>query len=193
MDLEELPDSRERTRAPVLWLSCEGQIDVWEMFSDNSYLSAILDRQGLSVAVPVDLRTKNSESFFTTAVARAFGRSSKIRIPSSSWCPRRQLPKTRNRRKSYGNSAVCAWPWQKIKSVVVNIFSWHQIQERSVWKSFWKKKHCRWTLVRGRTPKWIFHNLCNLLQPLEFVPESREHQPNGKSEQFLETAYPRQK
>ena len=35
VDLEELPDSRERARAPVLWLSCEGQIDVWEMFSDN--------------------------------------------------------------------------------------------------------------------------------------------------------------
>ena len=30
--LEELPDSRERTRALVLWLSCEGQIEVWELF-----------------------------------------------------------------------------------------------------------------------------------------------------------------
>ena len=30
--LEELPDSRERTGAPVLWLSCEGQIDVRELF-----------------------------------------------------------------------------------------------------------------------------------------------------------------
>ena len=48
LDLEELPDSRERAGALVLWLSCEGQIDVWEMFSDNSYLSAILDRQGTS-------------------------------------------------------------------------------------------------------------------------------------------------
>ena len=28
VDLEELPDSREREGAPVLWLSCEGQIDV---------------------------------------------------------------------------------------------------------------------------------------------------------------------
>ena len=44
VNLEELPDSREREGAPVLWLSCEGQIDVWEMFSDNSHLSAILDR-----------------------------------------------------------------------------------------------------------------------------------------------------
>ena len=32
LDLEELPDSRERTGAPVLWLSCEGQTDVWELF-----------------------------------------------------------------------------------------------------------------------------------------------------------------
>ena len=63
VDLEELPDSRERAGAPMPWLSCEGQIDVWEMLSDNSYLSAILDRQGLQVAAPIDLRTKNAESF----------------------------------------------------------------------------------------------------------------------------------
>ena len=63
VDLEELPVSREQARAPVLWLSCEGQIHVWEMFSDNSYLSAILDRQGLQVAAPTDLRTKKAENF----------------------------------------------------------------------------------------------------------------------------------
>ena len=63
VDLEELPDSRERTGAPVLWLSCEGQTDIWELFSDISSLSAILDRQGLLVAAPVDLRTKKAESF----------------------------------------------------------------------------------------------------------------------------------
>ena len=50
LDLEELLDSRERTGAPVLWLSCDGQRNVLELFSDNSYLSAILDRQGLLVA-----------------------------------------------------------------------------------------------------------------------------------------------
>ena len=38
-----------------------------------------------------------------------------------------------------------------------------------------KRYHCRWTLLRGKTPKWIFHNLGNLLQPLEFVPDSRKH------------------
>ena len=45
------------------WVSCEGQIDVWELFSDNSYMSAIFDRQGLLVADPIDLRTKTAESF----------------------------------------------------------------------------------------------------------------------------------
>ena len=64
VDLEELPDSRERARAPVLWFSCEGQTDVWEMFSDNSYLSAILDQQGLQVAAPIDLRTKKADIFW---------------------------------------------------------------------------------------------------------------------------------
>ena len=63
VDLEEPPGSCERTGAPVLWFSCEGQTDVWELFSDNSYLSAILDRQGFMVTAPVDLRTKEAESF----------------------------------------------------------------------------------------------------------------------------------
>ena len=63
VDLEELPDSRERAGAAVLWLSCEGQMDVWDTFSDNSYLSAILGRQGLEVVAPIDLRTKKAESF----------------------------------------------------------------------------------------------------------------------------------
>ena len=40
-----------------------GQEHLCELFPDNSYLSAILDRQGLLVAAPVDLRTKNVESF----------------------------------------------------------------------------------------------------------------------------------
>ena len=61
-DLEELLDSRGRAGALVLWLSCGAQIDVWELFSDNSHLSAIFDRQGLLIA-PTDLRTKKAESF----------------------------------------------------------------------------------------------------------------------------------
>ena len=47
----------------MLWLSKKGRTDDYELFSDNSYLSAIHDRQGLPVAVPVDHRTENSECF----------------------------------------------------------------------------------------------------------------------------------
>ena len=83
VDLEELPDSRERTGALVLWLSCEGQIDFWELFCDNSFLSAILDRQGLMVAAPVDLRTKKAESFSPTAIAGFLVKAEEKRIPRS--------------------------------------------------------------------------------------------------------------
>ena len=60
VDLEELPDSCERTGTRVLCLSCGGQTDVWELFSDNSYSSAILNPQGLMVAAPVDQSKKKA-------------------------------------------------------------------------------------------------------------------------------------
>ena len=37
-----------------------------------------------------------------------------------------------------------------------------------------KKYHCQWTLLHGKKPKWIFHNLGNLLRPLQLVPAPRE-------------------
>ena len=43
VDLEQSPDSRERTRAPVLCLlSCRGQIDVWELFVTSLILALSL-------------------------------------------------------------------------------------------------------------------------------------------------------
>ena len=83
MDLEELPDSLERTGASVVWLSCEGQADVWEMFSDTSYLSAILHRQGLLVAAPTDLRTKKADNFYTTDIAGLFVQAQEKKKPRS--------------------------------------------------------------------------------------------------------------
>ena len=55
LDLEELLDS-----APVLWLSCEVQIDV---LGDVLNLSAILDRQDFRLPLQLTLRTKKAESF----------------------------------------------------------------------------------------------------------------------------------
>ena len=80
VDPEEPPDSCERTGANVLWLSCEGQIDVWKLFSDNSYLSAILDRQGLQVAATADLRTKNI-AHFSPQLLQGFWSKMKEKIP----------------------------------------------------------------------------------------------------------------
>ena len=50
------------------------------LFSDSSYLSAILDRQGLSVARPVDLVTKNTESF-SPKLLQGFWSSNKEKNP----------------------------------------------------------------------------------------------------------------
>ena len=80
VDLDEILDSRERSRALVMWLSCENQIDVREMSSDNSCLSAILDRQRLEVAAPVDLRTKKTESF-SPQLRQGFWQKLKLKNP----------------------------------------------------------------------------------------------------------------
>ena len=62
VDLEEPPDSRERAGALVSLLSCEGQTDVNGCLTIHVW-GAILDRQGLQVAAPADLRNKNIEHF----------------------------------------------------------------------------------------------------------------------------------
>ena len=105
VDVEELPDSRERARAPVLWLSCECQIDVWEMFSDNSFLSAILDRQGLQVAAPIDLRTKKAESF-SPQLIQGFWQN--IRKKSKDCC---DVPDFRDERLQKGRSGITIVPF----------------------------------------------------------------------------------
>ena len=110
VDLEELLESRDRTGTPVLWLSCEGQTDVWELFSDNSFLNAILDRQGLMVKAPIDQRKKKAESFSAQALQGVW---SKIKMKNPKivvMSPTVFTKKTLIRKRSYGNSIVCAWP-----------------------------------------------------------------------------------
>ena len=93
-------------------------------------------------------------------------------------------------RERYGNSTICVWPWQSIKSLAENtsLFGTRVRKDLVVEKGAkpsekyhcrWSAKpsekyHCRWTLLRGKKPKWIFHNLGNLLRPLELAPASRE-------------------
>ena len=125
VDLEDLPNSRERTRALVLWLSCEGETDVCELFSDNSYLSAILDRQGLVVAASVDLRTKNSESCSPRLLlgfwAKLKDKNPKIVVTSPTVTTKNSKRK-KVKKQQYRLSLAVA----EYQIVVVNIFSfWH--------------------------------------------------------------------
>ena len=72
-------------------------------------LGAILDRQGLSVAVPVDLTTKNSESF-SPQLLQGFWSELKDKNPEIVVMVPDCHSKTPNKKKSDGNSTVCAWP-----------------------------------------------------------------------------------
>ena len=109
---------------------------VWRMFSDNSYLSAILDRQGLLVAAPVDLRTKKAENF-TSQLLQGFWYKLKSKNPKvvvMSLLLRRATSKT----KLFGNTSICVWPWQNTKSLAENTsLLWDQNQkEFDGWKRY---------------------------------------------------------
>ena len=139
----------------MLWLSCEGQIDVRELFSDIPSLSAIFDRQGLLlVAAPVDLGTKKARSF---SLLQGF--LVKVQEKESQDCCD---VTDRYYRMSYGNSAVCAWPWQSIGPLAIIIFLGEGAELGQIWwlkkaQYFQKKYHCQWTLLRGKKlcGRWI--------------------------------------
>ena len=152
-DLEEPPDSCEQTRAPVLWLSCECQTDVWELFTDSSCLSAILDRQAFMVAAPVVLRTKKAESFSPQAW-QGFWSRIKIDQKEVTWQQYHLCLTIAEYQILGGKQFVVLGPTSGKIGWLQNV---QYLQE---------KYHCQWTLFRGRQPKWIFHNLSNLLRPL---------------------------
>ena len=68
-------------------------------------------------------------------------------------------------------------------------------------KNWWLKKgatspekyHCQWTILRGKKPMWIFHNIGNLVRPLEPVPASRERVVPTEWRTFLEDCISRAK
>ena len=161
VDLEEPPDSRERTGAPVLWHSCEGQIDVWEMFRDNSYLSGILDRQGLLVAAPKNFRTKKAESFSPQLLQGFWSKLKKNNTKIVVMSPTVTAKNSKQKKTSSGNSTVCAWPWQQKKILGGKHFLFLGRKSGKIWclkkvQYLQKKYHCQWTLLRGKNPKWIF-------------------------------------
>ena len=115
----------------MLWLSFEGQKDVWELFSDNSYLSAILDRQGLPVAAPVDLRTKKTESF-SPQLLQGFWSKLKKKNPKTVVTYPTVTAKNSKQKTGYMATVLSMPGRSRIpKSLVVNIsLFWAQNQKR---------------------------------------------------------------
>ena len=163
----------------MLWLSCEGQMDVWELFSDNSYLSAIHDRQGLLVVVPPDLRTKMTESF-SPQLLQGFWRKLKKKNPKIAVMSPTFTTQNCNQKESHMATVPSVLGPSEYQILGGEHFL--GLGPESV-KICWLKKvqylqkkyHCQWTLLRGKKPKWIFHNFGNLLHPLELVPDSRKY------------------
>ena len=160
-DLEEPTDSCERTGAPVLRLSCEGEIDVCELFSDNFYLSAILDRQGLMEAAPVDLRTKKAEGFSPQALQDFWSRI-KMKNPKIVVMSSTAFSEYTNRNEV---------KWQQCR-LCLAMAEWKNSMGSSARKAtqvdfsqFWRSFTTILSLYRSRVSEWF--------------------QRNGKFEQFL--------
>ena len=67
LDLEEQLRVSEQEHLCCGYL-VKGRTEFWDLFADNSYLSAILDRHGLLVTAPINLRKKKAESFSPQAL-----------------------------------------------------------------------------------------------------------------------------
>ena len=187
VDLEELPESRERTGAPVLSMS-------GSYFSDSSSLSAILDRQGLLVAAPVDLRRKKAESFFATAVARLLFKLKKKKPKNVVMSPTLATKSHKQREVLWQQYHLClaaaahhilggkhflisGGTASNLSRKALPYFgTW--VRKDSVVEKYSTSKTS--TTANGPShvqgnPSGFFHNFGNLLCPLELVPASREH------------------
>ena len=74
---------------------------------------------------------------------------------------------SKKKRSHMATSAVCACPYQNIKSLVGEDFLTLGPESGKIWRLkkvqyLQKKYHCQWTLLLGKKPKWIFHNFGNL-------------------------------
>ena len=141
----------------MLWLSCEGQTDVWELFSDNSYLSAILDQQGRMVAAPVDLRTKKAEGFSPQAL-QGFWSKIKIKNPKIVMMSPTVFNKYTNQKEAIKQQYRLCLAIAEYQILGGKHFLILGPESGKIWwlkkvQYLQKKYHCQWTLLRGRQPK----------------------------------------
>ena len=182
----------------MLWLSFEGQKDVWELFSDNSYLSAILDRQGLPVAAPVDLRTKNTEMLLTTAIAGLLVKAQEkefVMYPTVT-------AKNSKQKRGYMATVLSVLGRSRIpKSLVGEHLLTLGPESGKIWwlkkgnNTFRKSITANGLSCVERNPSGFFIILAISYNHLSLFQTHANmwFQQNDKFEQFLETVYPRQK
>ena len=149
----------------MLWLSFEGQIDVWELFSDNSYLSAILDREGLFVAAPVDRRTKKTESFSPQLLQDSWSKLKKKESKIVVMSPTVTTKSFKQKEVVWQQCHLCLTV-AEYQTLGGKHFLLLGPESRKIW---WMKKvqnlqktyHCQWSLLRGKTPNGSFITLAN--------------------------------
>ena len=199
VDLDELPDSGERTGAPVLWLSCEGQTDVWELFSDDSFFECHPWSTRTYGCSPNRSENKESWMLLTTGIARLLVKDQKKESQDSCDVPDGFLPHTPTRKKPYDNSTVCVWPQQNINSSVVETFPYFRTRIRKdlvveectlseevplpMCPHAWQENPSGFSINIA-----IFYNRLSSYQ----LRVSEWFQRNGKYGQFLEMVCPRQ-
>ena len=150
-----------------------------ELFCDNSYLSAILDRQGLQVAAPVNLRNRKIEHF-SQLLSQGFWSTLKIKNPKIV-----VMSPTATTQNSEQKEVM----WQQYRLCLA--VAEHQILGGKYFPTLGPESGKIWWLKEvhylqknttanglscvARTPSGFFHNFGILLRPLELVPSSREH------------------
>ena len=156
MDLEELRDSRERTRAPVLWLSCEGQINVWELFSGNSHLIAILDEdswlQHQQTLEPRKKRTSH-HSYCKSLCQSSRKKDPKIVVMSPTVTTNNFKQKEVKRQQYRLCLAVKEYQILGCKHFLLLGPESGKIWWLKKVQYLQKKYLCQWTLLRGKKPK----------------------------------------
>ena len=162
----------------MLWLSCRDQIDVWKLFSDIFFLVlSLIDKDSwLQHQLTLEQRKLRASHH---SCCRAFWSKLKKKNPKIV-----VMSPTATAKNSKQKEII----WQQYRLCLA--VAEYQIrggkhflifgpESGKIWwlkkgQYLQKKYHCRWTLLRGKKPRWTFHNFGNLSCPLELEPASRE-------------------
>ena len=150
------------------------------------------------VTAPVDLRTKKAESFSPQAL-QGFWSKMKIKNPKIVVMSPTVFTK-------YTNQKEVIWQQYRLCLAVAEyqvLGGKHLLilgpESGKIWwlqkvQYLQKKYNCKWTLLRGTQPKWIFHNLVTYYNRLRLyrLRVSEWFQQYGRFVQFSVIVFPSQ-